>query len=62
MHEYEGELDEAGRAFGYGETVNVNDPLNVFKGTFLDNKPHGLCKLNHSYQFFTNVFIGQRWS
>ena len=43
--DYEGDVDEYGQACGYGTAVSKENG-NVYKGTWLDNLPHGIGYLN----------------
>ena len=40
---YSGDIDKNGNAYGFGKAVCDNNIHNTLEGTFLDNKPHGLC-------------------
>ena len=39
---YDGYVDKEGKACGDGVSTKISDPNVTFKGTYLDNKYHGL--------------------
>lgn len=45
---YSGEIDAEGRACGYGVAVFQDDPNVKYKGTWLDDKYHGIGILSHN--------------
>ena len=42
MFEYTGELDQKGKACGFGVAVDKKDTEIVYEGTFLDNKKQNM--------------------
>ena len=57
---YEGEIDDSGHACGIGTAVCEKDAevdktefldeidiRHMIEGTWLDNKPHGICNFSH---------------
>ena len=48
-YDYEGEIDEQGKACGYGIAVSVKEPDSRWEGTFQNDLPHGFCR----YKVFT---------
>ena len=42
--DYVGDLDSHGNATGFGIATRVNDKEHKFQGTFLNDKPEGICK------------------
>ena len=42
--DYVGELDREGNAAGFGVATRVSDKNHKFEGTFLNDKPEGVCK------------------
>ena len=49
--DYSGEIDKDGYACGYGEAINAYRPEIKYTGTFLDDKPNGLCKILDGINF-----------
>ena len=45
-------MNDEGRASGQGVATTENGTM--FKGTFINDKVHGLCKLNPSFE--NNIF------
>ena len=53
-YKYYGEVDKEGQACGEGHAVSVKLPEFKYVGTFLNNKPHGICK---DHQIFSQFLI-----
>ena len=45
MVAYKGEIGKDGKAFGHGIATSIFDSKITYVGTFKDNRPHGLGKL-----------------
>ena len=43
-YDYEGEIDENGKAYGYGIGTRITAKHNTVEGTWFNNQIHGLCK------------------
>ena len=42
LYDYEGELDQEGRATGFGKASYSGDPFSKIEGTFLEDLRHGI--------------------
>ena len=55
---YSGELDENGKACGFGVAVHKKEGFKrVYRGTWLDNKRHGLSKLPIQLIQLSNLYF-----